>query len=168
MPRSSAPARQTILDAAYRLFRRKGFVRASMDEIAASAGVTKRTLYYHFASKDTLLAEVLEAQHALALAAFRIFGEGLAGSPEAIIDQLFRDLAVWSHLADLLAKARVKSARERAREIWLLSEGAICMILVHGDRSYASAAAEAAKKLVRSKSAVSEWTRRESNAASVH
>jgi AcrR family transcriptional regulator len=96
MPRSSAPTRQAILDAAYGLFLRKGFVRVSMDEIAASAAVTKRTLYYHFTSKDLLLAEVLEAQHALALAAFRTFGEGLTGSPESIIDQLFKDLAVWS------------------------------------------------------------------------
>jgi len=79
MPRSSAPTRQAILDAAYGLFRRKGFVRVSMDEIAASAAVTKRTLYYHFTSKDLLLAEVLQAQHALALAAFRTFGEGLVG-----------------------------------------------------------------------------------------
>ncbi len=186
MPRSSARTRQSILDSAYGLFRRKGFVRASMDGIAASAGVTKRTLYYHFTSKDELLAEVLEAQHALALAAFRSFGENLAGSPEAIIDRLFGDLAVWSdqprwagsgftrlvieladlrghparliarrhkamleaHLAELLARAHVKSARERAREIWLLSEGAISMILVHGDRGYALAAAEAAKRLV--------------------
>jgi AcrR family transcriptional regulator len=190
MPRSPAPTRQTILDAAYRLFRRKGFTRVSMDEIAASAAVTKRTLYYHFASKDTLLGEVLEVQHALALAAFRTFGEGLAGSPEAIVDKLFEDLAVWSdqprwagsgftrlvieladlrghparliarrhkamlegHLADLLAKANVRSPRELAREIWLLSEGAIALILIHGDRSYASAAAEAAKRLIRSES----------------
>jgi AcrR family transcriptional regulator len=191
MPRSPAPTRQAILDAAYRLFRRKGFVRVSTDEIAASAAVTKRTLYYHFTSKDLLLAEVLEAQHALALAAFRTFGEGLAGSPESIIDQFFGDLAVWSdsprwagsgftrlvieladlrghparliarrhkamlegHLADLLARANVASPRQRAREIWLLSEGAICLILIHGDRSYASAAADAAKKLIRSEPA---------------
>jgi AcrR family transcriptional regulator len=192
MPRSSASTRQTILDAAYGLFRRKGFTRVSMDEIAARASVTKRTLYYHFASKDRLLAEVLEAQHALALAAFRTFGEGLTGSPEAIIDKLFKDLAVWSdsprwagsgftrlvieladlrghparliarrhkamlegHLADLLASANVTSPRELAREIWLLSEGAISLILVHGDRGYAAAAARAAKKLIRAKSAI--------------
>jgi len=202
MPRSSAPTRQTILDAAYGLFRRKGFTRVSMDEIAAKASVTKRTLYYHFASKDSLLAEVLEAQHALALAAFRTFGENLAGSPEAIIDKLFKDLAVWSdsprwagsgftrlvieladlrghparliarrhkamlegHLADLLARADVASPRELAREIWLLSEGAISLILVHGDRSYAAAAAEAARKLIRAKSAFPEKVRRPSDA----
>src|SRR5713226_6384745 len=182
MPRSSAPTRQAILDAAYGLFRRKGFVRVSMDEIAASAAVTKRTLYYHFTSKDLLLAEVLEAQHALALAAFRTFGEGLAGSAESIIDQLFKDLAVWSdsprwagsgftrlviELADLrghparliarrhkaMLEGHLASPRELAREIWLLSEGAIALILIHGDRSYAAAAAEAAKKLIRSESA---------------
>jgi hypothetical protein len=51
-----------------------------------------------------------------------------------------------------LASADVTSPRERAREIWLLSEGAISLILIHGDRSYASAAAEAAKKLIRSES----------------
>jgi len=39
---------------------------------------------------------VLEAQHHLALAAFRTFGDKLSGSPEAIIDGLFRELAVWS------------------------------------------------------------------------
>lgn len=202
MPRSSAPTRQTILDAAYGLFRRKGFMRVSMDEIAASADVTKRTLYYHFTSKDMLLAEVLEAQHALALAAFRTFGESLSGSPEAIIDQLFKDLAIWSdsprwagsgftrlvieladlrghparliarrhkamleaHLADLLARAGVPSPRERAREIWLLSEGAISLILIHGDRSYASAAAEAAKTLIRSKSVIQKKARGASRA----
>jgi AcrR family transcriptional regulator len=200
MPRSSARTRQTILDAAYGLFRRKGYVRVSMDEIAALAGVTKRTLYHHFVSKDMLLAEVLQAQHVLALAAFRTFGEGLGGSPEIIIDKLFADLAAWSdsprwagsgftrlvieladlrghparliarrhkamlegHLADLLANAGVASPRERAREIWLLSEGAIALILIHGDRSYASAAAEAAKSLIRSKPATRKKLRRAS------
>lgn len=186
MPRSSGPTRRRILDAAYTLFRRKGFTRVSMDEIAASAAFTKRTLYYHFKTKDTLLAEVLEAQHDLALAAFRTFGDRFAGSPEAIIDKMFNDLAVWAdtprwagsgftrlvieladlrghparliarrhkamlegHMVEILAKANVAAPRERAREIWLLSEGAISLMLVHGDRRYAAAAAEAAKRLI--------------------
>ncbi len=96
MPRSSERTRQRILDAAYLLFRRRGYTRVSMDEIAAATTVTKRTLYYHFTSKDSLLAAVLEAQHRLALAAFRTFGDSLSGSPEEIIDTLFNDLAVWS------------------------------------------------------------------------
>jgi AcrR family transcriptional regulator len=191
MPRDSRRTRQRILDAAYVLFRRKGYARVSMDEIAAATAVTKRTLYYHFTSKDELLAAVLEAQHALALAAFRTFGDNLSGSPEEIIDTLFRDLAVWSdrprwagsgftrlvieladlpghparaiarrhkamleaHLAELFAKAGVDQPRERAREVWLLSEGAISLILVHRDRSYAAAAAQAARKLTGIRSA---------------
>src|SRR5262245_25748897 len=188
MPRSAEPTRQRILDTAYRLFRRRGYSRVSMDEIAAATTVTKRTLYYHFESKDALLAAVLETQHRLALAAFRTFGDSLSGSPEGIIDTLFRELAVWSdkprwagsgftrlvieladlpghparaiarrhkamleaHLAELLARAKVARPVETAREIWLLSEGAISLILVHRDRSYAAAAAAAAKTLLRS------------------
>src|SRR5689334_25326361 len=96
MPRDSTHTQQRIVDAAYALFRRKGYTRVSMDEIAAAAAVTKRTLYYHFTSKDHLLAAVLEAQHHLALAAFRTFGDKLSGSPDEIIDGLFRDLAAWS------------------------------------------------------------------------
>ena len=187
MPRDSQRTRQRILDAAYGQFRRRGYARVSMDEIAAATAVTKRTLYYHFRSKDELLAAVLETQHRLALAAFRTFGDSLGGSPEAIVDTLFRDLAAWAdkprwagsgftrlvveladlpghparviarrhkamleaHLAELLARANVASPRETAREIWLLSEGAISLMLVHRDRSYAAAAALAAKKLLR-------------------
>ena len=52
--------------------------------------MTKRTLYYHFESKDQLLAKVLEDQHHLALAAFKTFGDRLSGSPQAIVDGLFR------------------------------------------------------------------------------
>lgn len=187
MPRSSEATRTRILDAAYGLFRRRGYTRVSMDEIAAATAVTKRTLYYHFRSKDELLAAVLETQHRLALAAFRTFGDKLGGSPEAIVDTLFRDLAAWSdrprwagsgftrlvveladlpghparviarrhkamleeQLAELLARANVRSPQETAREIWLLSEGAISLMLVHRDRSYAAAAALAARKLIR-------------------
>jgi hypothetical protein len=52
-------------------------------------------------------------------------------------------------LARLLERAGVARSRECAREIWLLSEGAISSILVHGDRIYAAAAAAAALKLLR-------------------
>ena len=41
------------------------------------------------------------------------------------------------------------NARERAREIMLLMEGAMALTLIHGDRDYIDAAARAAKRLVR-------------------
>ena len=64
----------------------------TMDDIAAEARLTKRTLYHHFTSKDQLLAAVLTAQHELALQAFRTFGDRLSGSAEAIVDGMFREL----------------------------------------------------------------------------
>ena len=100
MPRSAAKTRQTILDAAYVQFRRRGYTRVSLDDIAAAARVTKRTLYYHFRSKDDLLGAVLEQQHELAIAAFKTFGDRLSGTPEQIVQALFDDIAVWSTRPD--------------------------------------------------------------------
>jgi len=53
-----------------------------------------------------------------------------------------------AHLAELLAGSGVEPAAEVARELWLLSEGAISLMLVHGDRGYAAAAARAARTLL--------------------
>jgi hypothetical protein len=68
-------------------------------------------------------------------------------SPHAV--QTIRQALLESHLAELLAQTGIARPRQRAREIWLLSEGAVSLILVHGDRGYAAAAARAAKRLVR-------------------
>ena len=100
MPRSAGKTRQTILDTAYRQFRRRGYTRVSLDQIAAAARVTKRTLYYHFQSKDHLLDAVLQTQHELALAAFRTFGDRLSGTAEEIVQAMFDDIAVWSTRPD--------------------------------------------------------------------
>lgn len=48
--------REKIFSASIDVFSRKGFYKATMDEIAEKAGVAKGTLYYHFKSKDDLLA----------------------------------------------------------------------------------------------------------------
>lgn len=49
--------RQDILQAAAELFPVKGFASVSMMEIAEKAGVSKLTLYSHFADKDDLFAQ---------------------------------------------------------------------------------------------------------------
>ena len=51
--------RLDILQAAIDEFRGNGFDATSMDRIAATAGVSKRTVYNHFSSKDALFAEIL-------------------------------------------------------------------------------------------------------------
>jgi AcrR family transcriptional regulator len=50
-----------ILNAAARLFYRKGIRAVSVDEVAAEAAVTKVTVYKHYRAKDELLAACLHA-----------------------------------------------------------------------------------------------------------
>jgi len=54
----SAPKRKAILDAAVTAFLRSGYA-ASVDEIAAAAGVGKQTVYRHFGDKQGLFAAAL-------------------------------------------------------------------------------------------------------------
>jgi TetR/AcrR family transcriptional regulator of autoinduction and epiphytic fitness len=51
--------RDAIIQAAIVEFRAHGFDITSMDRIAATAGVSKRTVYNHFPSKEELFAEIL-------------------------------------------------------------------------------------------------------------
>ncbi|MGD0474310.1 MAG: TetR/AcrR family transcriptional regulator [Candidatus Velthaea sp.] len=57
----SASKHKSILDAALNVFLEKGYLGTSMDEIAAKAGVSKQTVYKHFADKDRLFADILLA-----------------------------------------------------------------------------------------------------------
>ncbi len=61
MPRSKFPkrTRQNVLQSALEVFASKGYAQASMDDIAAKAGVTKGALYWHFESKVDLYGAVV-------------------------------------------------------------------------------------------------------------
>ena len=48
--------------------------------------------------------------------------------------------ALEGYIAEILEDADVASPHDRAREIWLLAEGAMVLMLIHGDRRYADAA----------------------------
>lgn len=49
---------QRILDAALDVFTRRGYRDASIDDVAAQAGVTKGAVYYYWASKDDLATDL--------------------------------------------------------------------------------------------------------------
>lgn len=53
--------REQVLEGARRVFLREGFAAASTDIIAREAGVSKRTLYAYYPSKEELFAEVLRS-----------------------------------------------------------------------------------------------------------
>jgi len=52
--------RQSILDAAARIFRRDGYSGARLSDIAAEIGMKAGSLYYHFGSRETLVEAVME------------------------------------------------------------------------------------------------------------
>lgn len=95
MPRRSDDTRRRILDAAYGLFYRGGFAKVGVDAIAEAAGITKRTLYYHFESKDALVEAVLDAQHALILARVTQWIDDGGDNAAASVRRLFVELANW-------------------------------------------------------------------------
>lgn len=57
-PRLSDRKHAAIIEAAVEEFDAQGFEATSMDSVAARAGVSKRTVYNHFASKETLFRQI--------------------------------------------------------------------------------------------------------------
>jgi AcrR family transcriptional regulator len=53
-------ARDELLSAALRVFARRGYREAGVDEIATEAGYSKGALYWHFSGKEELLTALLE------------------------------------------------------------------------------------------------------------
>jgi AcrR family transcriptional regulator len=54
-------AREEILDAAAELFAERGYAATSTRTIAERVGIRQASLYYHFPSKEQILAELLES-----------------------------------------------------------------------------------------------------------
>lgn len=59
-PEPSTDKRSAIVEAAARVFLDQGYGAASMDAIAAEAGVSKQTVYSHFGAKDALFEAIIE------------------------------------------------------------------------------------------------------------
>jgi AcrR family transcriptional regulator len=55
--RRAGETRKEIFHAALDLFTARGFDRTSMDDVASAAGVSRRTLYRYFATKDDIVFE---------------------------------------------------------------------------------------------------------------
>ena len=153
MRTKSAQLRRRIIDAAYESFWRSGYTRSNVETIAARAGVTKRTLYSHFRSKDDLLAAVLELYGELAAQRLERIGARLQLSRTGLIDSYFAQLAHWAattprwtgsgisrlvmELADLPGHpARVMARRAKtASEAWLTRHLTAAHVRRPGDRA---------------------------------
>ncbi|MEO0909408.1 MAG: TetR family transcriptional regulator [Pseudomonadota bacterium] len=86
-------AKDRILDAANRLFYGEGIRAVSVDAIAEKAGITKRTLYYHFKSKDDLIEAYLVSRDQPNLALYRKWFEETDGELPDKVEAVFAELA---------------------------------------------------------------------------
>jgi AcrR family transcriptional regulator len=90
---SERSTREKIIDAANRLFYREGIRAVSVDAVAEAAGLTKRSLYYHFTSKDELIADYLRLRDHPNLTRYAAWYAAAGGD---LVDKIG---AVFDHLA---------------------------------------------------------------------
>jgi AcrR family transcriptional regulator len=112
MPRDAQVTRERILNAAHLAFFREGFGRVKMSDIAKAAGLTKRTLYHHFDSKDSLLGAMLEHQHELSADSYARSFRETGGGLEAFVGRLFNDLENWAESPHFLGSGFTRLANE--------------------------------------------------------
>lgn len=134
-----SPARERILKAAVYLFYLEGIRSISVGAIAERAGVTKKTLYYHFTSKDELIAAYLAERDQPNLRAFSRWLEEATGTLPERMEAFFARMAEaashpkWKGCGFLRTTAelanlpghparRVGAAHKKKVEQWLENE----------------------------------------------
>jgi AcrR family transcriptional regulator len=169
--------KERILETADRLFYLQGIRAVGVDTIAAEIGISKRTLYNHFPSKDELIAAYLARRFRRPpssdkppveqiLGTFdslerRFASKDFRGCPfvNAVAELGAEDRAVKKiaiafkesrrvWFRDLLLQLDVADADNLATQLQLLVDGSIALDLVRDDPSMARAAKEAARVLL--------------------
>jgi AcrR family transcriptional regulator len=178
MPSPEKPTmNERILETADRLFYLRGIRAVGVDTIAAEIGISKRTLYNHFPSKDALISAYLtrrfkqvpasdESPAEQILGTFdslerRFASKSFRGCPyvNAVVelgaaDQSVRKIAIAFKesrrvwFRDLLLQLDVANADDLATQLTLLVDGSIAQDLVRKDPSMARAAKAAARVLL--------------------
>jgi AcrR family transcriptional regulator len=172
-----APMAERILETADRLFYQRGIRAVGVDLVAAEAGISKRSLYDYFPSKDALIAAYLERRFLPAtpsdeppvdqiLGLFdrleqRFTQDGFRGCPfvNAVAElgescESARELAARFKeerrlwLRERLVALRVPDPDALALQLLLLAEGAIATMLIREDPVVARAARDAARLLL--------------------
>ena len=122
-PRADDPrvirSRAAVLEAARTLFLRQGYAGTTMDDIAALAGLTKRTLYNNYPDKEALFLQIITDVTGFADEFVRQLrrerADGLtAATLPAALDELGTRLAVAAVRAEVVALRRLLIGEARA------------------------------------------------------
>lgn len=120
-----ASKRDQLLATAERLFYEQGFHATGIDRIVAAAGVVRMTLYNHFASKEALVAAVLEARHERFIASLEaaVAAAAPGQATRALVDAHGDWLERYSQHGCIMAKA-MGEFEEHSPEIHALAAAA--------------------------------------------
>ena len=96
MPHATTPTpRQRLIDAAADLFYRQGIGTVGVDLVSKAAGVSKRTLYQEFGSKDQLIAQSLDAKGTDIISLY-LPAEDTGAPPRGQLLAVFGRLSGWT------------------------------------------------------------------------
>lgn len=96
----SMNTRERIVEAADRLFYRQGFEQSSFSDIAAEVSLSRGNFYYHFQTKDDLLAAVIARRAEMTRAMLEDW-EAVAAAPEGRVKCYIRILLTnWQLIKD--------------------------------------------------------------------
>jgi AcrR family transcriptional regulator len=94
---AAASKREQIIDNALKLFYQNGFNATGVDRIISEAGVSKKTLYNHFRSKNELILAVLRKRDELFRNNMMRETERMAKEPRDRLLALFDVMGNWFH-----------------------------------------------------------------------
>ena len=106
----SPVGREGVLDVAAQLFREQGYGSVSLRKIAEAAGIKAGSLYYHFGSKDEIVAAVLDVGIQVVHDSMR---QAVSALPEGTGAEASLHAAIGAHLRALLDVSDYTSANVR-------------------------------------------------------
>lgn len=112
-PQRPGSARQRLLEAAGDLFYRQGIGAVGVDLVSKTAGVSKRTLYQQFGSKDELVAASLD-RAGRAILEIYLPVDGAGGTPREQILAVFDGERGWASSAEFRGCPFINTATELA------------------------------------------------------
>jgi AcrR family transcriptional regulator len=102
--RNPVATRQRIAETALDLFQRQGYAETTIDQIAAAAGVGRRTIFRHFPTKGAILVDHLAIRREVALQ--RLQERPVTEPPLVSLHAVLRELAEHGYDRRLLAQVR--------------------------------------------------------------
>ena len=176
-PPTKPNMKERILETADKLFYLKGIRAIGVDTIAAEIGISKRTLYNHFPSKDALISAYLERRFVQPRPSDKPAVEQILGTFDSLERRFstkdFRGCPFVNAVAEVGTESKsvrkIAAAFKESRRLWfrdlliqtgvgdpeglatqlvLLVDGSIAQDLVRDDPKMARAAKEAAKVLL--------------------